>query len=91
MGSVTSPISDRRATVALFSRLRTVQGQADPFPLYAELRSRGDVSPAPWGGFLVTGFGACDQVLRSGTWLDPLLVSHFVLLVAESEGAREAR
>ncbi|MET9967764.1 cytochrome P450 [Streptomyces sp. NPDC006356] len=71
MGSVTSPISDRRATVALFSRLRTVQGQADPFPLYAELRSRGDVSPAPWGGFLVTGFGACDQVLRSGTWLEP--------------------
>ncbi|WP_217213823.1 cytochrome P450 [Streptomyces sp. AC550_RSS872] len=71
MGSVTSPISDRRATVALFSRLRTAQGQADPFPLYAELRSRGDVSPAPWGGFLVTGFGACDQVLRSGTWLEP--------------------
>lgn len=71
MGSVTSPISDRRATVALFSRLRTVQGQADPFPLYAELRSRGDVSPAPWGGLLVTGFGACDQVLRSGTWLEP--------------------
>ncbi|KUN96770.1 cytochrome P450 [Streptomyces caeruleatus] len=71
MGSVTTPISDRRATVALFSRLRTVQGQADPFPLYAELRSRGDVSPAPWGGFLVTGFGACDQVLRSGTWLEP--------------------
>ena len=27
--------------------------------------------------------------VRGGTWLDPLLVSHFVLLVAESEGARE--
>lgn len=28
--------------------------------------------------------------VRSGTWLDPLLVAHFVLLVAETEGAREA-
>jgi cytochrome P450 len=71
VGSITSPISGRRATVALFSRLRTAQGQADPFPLYAELRSRGDISPAPWGGFLVTGFSACDQVLRSGAWLEP--------------------
>ncbi|MFE7271889.1 cytochrome P450 [Streptomyces sp. NPDC057623] len=71
MGSTTSPISDRRATVALFSRLRTAQGQADPFPVYAELRSRGDVTPAPWGGFLVTGFSTCDQVLRSGAWREP--------------------
>ncbi|WP_199830317.1 cytochrome P450 [Streptomyces viridochromogenes] len=71
MGSTTSPISDRRATVALFSRLRTAQGQADPFPVYSELRSRGDVTPAPWGGFLVTGFSACDQVLRSGAWHEP--------------------
>jgi cytochrome P450 len=71
VGSITSPISDRRATVALFSRLRTAQGQADPFPLYAELRSRGDISPAPWGGFLVTGFSACDQVLRSAAWREP--------------------
>lgn len=71
VGSITSPISDRRATVALFSRLRTAQGQADPFPLYAELRSRGDISPAPWGGFLVTGFNACDHVLRSAAWREP--------------------
>lgn len=71
MGSTTSPISDRRATVALFSRLRTAQGQTDPFPLYAELRSRGDISPAPWGGFLVTGFNACDHVLRSAAWREP--------------------
>lgn len=71
MGSITSPISDRRATVALFSRLRTAQGQADPFPLYADLRSRGDVIPAPWGGLLVTGFSTCDQVLRSPAWREP--------------------
>ena len=43
----------------------------------------------------LTGAAARDAALRvwkvrSGTWLDPLLVSHFVLLVAESEGARES-
>ncbi|MFE6409930.1 cytochrome P450 [Streptomyces sp. NPDC057837] len=71
MGSVTTPSTDRRATISLFSRLRTADGQADPFPLYAELRARGDVSPAPWGGFLVTGYATCEQVLRNGVWLEP--------------------
>lgn len=71
MGSVTTPESDRRATISLFSRLRTAEGQADPFPIYAELRARGTVSPAPWGGHLVTGYSACDQVLRNGFWLEP--------------------
>ncbi|WP_432119513.1 cytochrome P450 [Streptomyces sp. bgisy032] len=71
MGSVTTPSLDRRATVSLFSRLRTADGQADPFPLYAELRARGAVSPAPWGGFLVTGYTTCEQVLRNGIWLEP--------------------
>ncbi|WP_413756978.1 cytochrome P450 [Streptomyces sp. MMBL 11-3] len=71
MGSLTTPPSDRRATVSLFSRLRTAEGQADPFPLYAELRSRGGVSPAPWGGFLVTSFDTCDRILRSADWLEP--------------------
>ncbi|MFJ3894317.1 cytochrome P450 [Streptomyces sp. NPDC090083] len=71
MGSVTTPTADRRATVSLFSRLRTADGQADPFPIYAELRARGTVSPAPWGGHLVTGYGVCDQVLRNGLWLEP--------------------
>ncbi|WP_329255096.1 cytochrome P450 [Streptomyces sp. NBC_01478] len=71
MGSVTTPSTDRRATISLFSRLRTADGQADPFPIYAELRARGAVSPAPWGGHLVTGYGICDQVLRNGLWLEP--------------------
>jgi cytochrome P450 len=71
VGSVTTPTADRRATVSLFSRLRTADGQADPFPIYAELRARGTVSPAPWGGHLVTGYGTCDQVLRNGLWLEP--------------------
>ncbi|MEV5355742.1 cytochrome P450 [Streptomyces sp. NPDC086081] len=71
MGSVTTPSTDRRATISLFSRLRTAEGQADPFPIYAELRARGAVSPAPWGGFLVTGYSTCEQVLRNGVWLEP--------------------
>ncbi|MFD5603376.1 cytochrome P450 [Streptomyces sp. NPDC127064] len=65
------PPADRRRTVSLFSRLRTAQGQANPFPVYAELRSRGEVAAAPWGGYLLTGFDVCDRVLRSRDWLEP--------------------
>ncbi|MBT2469591.1 cytochrome P450 [Streptomyces sp. ISL-66] len=71
MGVATTPSYDRRASASLFSRLRTAGGQADPFPIYAELLSRGEVVPAPWGGYAVTGFAACDQVLRSRQWLEP--------------------
>ncbi|MEV7687846.1 cytochrome P450 [Streptomyces bungoensis] len=66
-----TPPSDRRFAVSLFARLRTAQGQANPFPIYAELRSRGAVVAAPWGGHLVTGFDLCDRVLRSRDWLEP--------------------
>ncbi|MFE2727556.1 cytochrome P450 [Kitasatospora sp. NPDC059327] len=31
----------------------------------------GDLVPAPWGGYLVTGYDACDQVLRGRNWLVP--------------------
>lgn len=65
------PSHDRRSTVSLFARLRTAEGQADPFPVYSDLRSMGPVAPAPWGGLLVTGFDLCDQVLRDRTWLEP--------------------
>ncbi|MEU1403217.1 cytochrome P450 [Streptomyces sp. NPDC005728] len=68
--AITPPV-DRRFAVSLFSRLRTAKGQANPFPIYAELRSRGGVVAAPWGGHVVTGFDLCDQVLRSRHWLEP--------------------
>lgn len=71
MGVTTTPSYDRRASASLFSRLRTAGGQADPFPIYAELLARGEVVPAPWGGSVVTGFAACDQVLRNRDWLEP--------------------
>ncbi|MFC9244915.1 cytochrome P450 [Streptomyces sp. NPDC057136] len=71
MGVITTPSYDRRASASLFSRLRTARGQADPFPIYDELLSRGDVSLAPWGGSIVTSFAVCDQVLRSRDWLEP--------------------
>ncbi|MFD8612225.1 cytochrome P450 [Streptomyces sp. NPDC059631] len=62
---------DRRAVISVLRRLRSPQGQTDPLPLWAELRAMGDVVPAPWGGYLVTGFEACSQVLRGRTWLVP--------------------
>ncbi len=71
MSLTTLQSPDRRTTVSLFSRLRTAKGQADPFPLYEELRSGGQVTPAPWGGNLVTGFDLCDQVLRNREWVEP--------------------
>ena len=71
METIATQPTDRRFAVSLFSRLRTPKGQANPFPIYAELRSRGAVATAPWGGHLVTGFDACDQVVRSRDWLEP--------------------
>ncbi|MFE4263611.1 cytochrome P450 [Streptomyces sp. NPDC056883] len=71
MGVAVTPTYDRRASASLFSRLRTARGQADPFPIYDELLARGEVVPAPWGGFAVTGFAACDQILRNRQWLEP--------------------
>lgn len=68
--AITPPV-DRRFAVSLFSRLRTAKGQANPFPIYGELRSKGGVVAAPWGGHLVTSFEVCDQVLRSRDWLEP--------------------
>lgn len=59
---------DRRRVISLFSRLRNPGGQESPLPLYAELRSLGDVVRAPWGGHLVTSYGLSDQVLRDRAW-----------------------
>ncbi|MFI9604684.1 cytochrome P450 [Streptomyces sp. NPDC052043] len=71
METAVTPPPDRRFAVSLFSRLRTAKGQANPFPIYAELRSRGGVVAAPWGGHLITRFDLCDQVLRNRDWLEP--------------------
>ncbi|GAA2932901.1 cytochrome P450 [Kitasatospora cinereorecta] len=66
------PPVDRRTLVSLLRRLNSPDGQADPYPLLGELRSKGDVVPAPWGGaYFVTGFDACNQVLRGREWLAP--------------------
>lgn len=58
-----------RTVVSHLSRLRSPRGQADPFPVYRDLRSLGEVLPTPWGGRLVTGYQLCDRVLRSRDWL----------------------
>ncbi|WP_343235638.1 cytochrome P450 [Streptomyces sp. SID10815] len=62
---------DRRAVISVVRRLRSPEGQSDPLPLWKELRAMGDVVPAPWGGYFVTGFDACNQVLRGRDWLAP--------------------
>ncbi|MFD3456180.1 cytochrome P450 [Streptomyces sp. NPDC058691] len=71
VGDMSGTVIDRRAVISVLRRLRTAQGQADPFPLYEELRTMGDVVPAPWGGYFITGYDACDQVLRGRNWIVP--------------------
>jgi len=63
--------ADRRTVISLLQRLRSAEGLADPLPIYDELRALGDLVPAPWGGYLVTGFDACNEVLRDRNWLVP--------------------
>ncbi|WP_030340342.1 cytochrome P450 [Streptomyces sp. NRRL S-1022] len=71
LGVVSGTTTDRRAVIPLLRRLRSGEGQADPLPVWDELRALGDVVPAPWGGYFVTGFEACSQVLRGRNWLVP--------------------
>ncbi|GGZ71811.1 cytochrome P450 [Streptomyces echinoruber] len=71
VGDISGTTTDRRAVISLLRRLRSPQGQADPLPVWAELRALGDVVPAPWGGYFVTGFDLCNHVLRSRDWLVP--------------------
>ncbi|MEU4096879.1 cytochrome P450 [Streptomyces sp. NPDC026673] len=71
VGDISRIAIDRRAVISVLRRLRTPEGQADPFPLYQELRAMGDVVPAPWGGYFITGYDVCDQVLRGRNWLVP--------------------
>ncbi|MEU6593369.1 cytochrome P450 [Streptomyces sp. NPDC046881] len=71
VGVISGTTTDRRAVIPLLRRLRSAEGQADPLPVWDELRALGDVVPAPWGGYFVTGFEACSQVLRGRNWLVP--------------------
>ncbi|BCM71967.1 MULTISPECIES: cytochrome P450 [Streptomyces] len=71
VGVIRGTTPDRRAVIPLLRRLRSAEGQADPLPVWEELRALGDVVPAPWGGYFVTGFDACNQVLRGRNWLVP--------------------
>lgn len=71
VGDIRGTTTDRRAVISLLRRLRSPEGQANPLPLWRELRAMGDVVAAPWGGLFVTGFEECNRVLRSRTWLVP--------------------
>ncbi|WP_309063520.1 cytochrome P450 [Streptomyces sp.] len=71
VGDIRGTTTDRRAVISLLRRLRSGEGQANPLPIWEEMRSMGDVVRAPWGGYFVTGFDACSQVLRGRNWLVP--------------------
>lgn len=65
METAISPPIDHRRAAPLFSRLRKATGQADPFPIYRQMRAMGEVFAAPWGGHVVTSYDLCDKVLRN--------------------------
>jgi cytochrome P450 len=71
VGDISGTTTDRRAVISLLRRLRSPEGQSNPLPVWDRLRALGDVVPAPWGGYLVTGYDACNQVLRGRNWLVP--------------------
>ncbi|WP_225821625.1 cytochrome P450 [Streptomyces naphthomycinicus] len=71
VGVIRGTTTDRRVVLPLLRRLRSPEGQANPLPVWDELRALGDVVPAPWGGYFVTGFDACNEVLRGRNWLVP--------------------
>ncbi|MET9450937.1 cytochrome P450 [Streptomyces cinerochromogenes] len=71
VGVIRGTTPDRRAVIPLLRRLRSDEGRADPLPVWDELRALGEVVPAPWGGYFVTGFDTCNQVLRGRNWLVP--------------------
>ncbi len=70
-GRAGRPPADRRTVISLVRRLRSPEGQRNPLPVYRAFRELGDVVPAPWGGWFVTGFDLANQVLRGRDWLTP--------------------
>lgn len=71
LGAPPDSPTDRRTVIPLLRRLRSTEGQHSPHAIWAEIRDLGDVVPAPWGGYFVTGFDASNQVLRGRDWLAP--------------------
>jgi cytochrome P450 len=71
VGDTTGTTLDRRAVISLLRRLRSPEGQSNPQPVWHQLRALGDVVPAPWGGYLITGHDVCSEVLRGRNWLVP--------------------
>jgi cytochrome P450 len=55
---------DSATVVELMGKLATPAGQANPYPIYEELRALGDAVPTPDGAFVVTGYRQCAALLR---------------------------
>jgi cytochrome P450 len=60
VGIVSSPVLDG----LLLQALITPEGQADPYPLYAEMRAEATVSRSSLGPYVVNGYDICQSVLR---------------------------
>ena len=60
MGILSSPVLDG----LLLQALITPEGQADPYPLYAQMREQATVSRSSLGAYVVNGYGVCQAVLR---------------------------
>jgi hypothetical protein len=50
------------------ARLQGRAGRRDPYPLYEEIRRRGDLSPTPWIGYQSASHRLCRAVLRDRRW-----------------------
>ena len=60
MGILSSPVLDG----LLLQALITPEGQADPYPLYAQMREQATVSRSSLGPYVVNGYDVCQAVLR---------------------------
>lgn len=65
-GTATTEVAEdiSAAEQALLS-LITPEGQDNPFPAYAAMRRAAPVLPSALGGYFVTGYDACEQILTS--------------------------
>jgi cytochrome P450 len=60
VGILSSPVLDG----LLLQAVITPEGQADPYPLYAQMREQAAVSRSSLGPYVVNGYDVCQSVLR---------------------------
>lgn len=61
--TMTADLGDT-AVAGLMAELATPAGQADPYPIYSQLRALGDAVRGPGDALIVTGYRQCSALLR---------------------------